>query len=154
MFTRIFGNLIGLILGLCCLFGLSLPEDCQLSLSGYREYTKEQLETGLVKLEIICNIADSEKNIETEVVYDAFTIEEQQEIIEMASNKRYNFLQPRFVEKEYGIRFCYEDRTLAIYERYIWEEHIDGTRIDSFCASMPKDLYDLIMRYVPTDEEP
>lgn len=154
MFTRILGNLIGLILGLCCLFGFSLPEDCQLSLSSYREYTKEQLETGLVKVEIVCQQVDSENNLEIKMIYDALTKEEQQEIIQMVSNIKFLVGPPRFRGKEYGIRFCYEDRTLEIYETSVWEEHIDGTRIDSFCAGMPKDLYDLIMRYVPTDEEP
>ena len=153
MVTRILGNLIGLILGLCCLFGLSLPRECQLSLyPPVRDYTAQELESGLLGIELIYI-----KNYEDGCNYDVIgelSDDDVKYVTEKITQIHFMGYSPTSSKNVYGIKFCYKNDSLVFESRNIVRIDDSGKQVEgaqSFCissADLANLIDELVAKYV------
>lgn len=101
-----------------------------LSIWPERSFTKEELQTGLINIELVHWKETAESSVVTCKVIYTLNEEEQQYVIEKIASTNITGAQPLYTGEPYAIRFLYEDRCLLFERYYVSEKQLSGAMLE------------------------
>ena len=117
-----------------------------LSIWPERNFTKEELQTGLINIELV-RCKENYESVECKIIY-TLNEEEQQYCVEKIASISFIGRSPFSAGDDYAIRFCFEDYFLLIQKDFISYKKYDGFMLEdteSLCTGMAEELINEIV---------